>query len=104
VKVSVGDLQSGDDEGDSLGLKCAHLSRTNLAGDDGEMASQFVREINPVVNFQSRNNKGVAGADWGDCEKGDADIVSVNEPAWKVAINDLGKQGAHGFEIVECNE
>ena len=104
VKVRVGDFQSGDDERDSLGLECGHLSCANFSGDDGEMTSQFVREINPVVNFQSRNNKGVAGADWGDCKEGDADIVSVHEPAWEVAVNDLGKQGAHGFEIVECNQ
>ena len=101
--MSVGDFQSGDDERDSFGLKYAHLSRANLAGDDGEMAGKFVREIDPVVNFKSRNDKGVAGADWGDRQEGDAQIVSVNEPSWKVAVDDLGKQGGHGCGIVECN-
>lgn len=102
--MGVGDFQSGDDEGDSFGLKSAHLSRANLAGNDGEMPGKFVGEIDPVVNFEPRNNKGVAGADWGDRQEGDAQIVSVNEPSGKVAVNDLGKQGAHGSEIVECNE
>ena len=57
-----------------------------------------------MVNFEPRNNEGVAGADWGDRQEGDAQIVSVNEPSGKVAVDDLGKQGAHGCEIVECNE
>ena len=104
VKVSVGDFQPGDDERDSLGLKCGHLSRTNFAGNDGEMSGKFVREIDPMVNFESRNNEGVAGADRGDREECNAHIVSVNEPSRKVAVDDLGKQGAHGLGIVECNE
>ena len=104
VKVGVGDFQPGDDERDSLGLKCSHLSRTNFAGNDGEMPGKFVGEIDPVVNFESRDNKCVAGADWSDRQEGDAQIVSVNEPSWKVAVDDLGKQGAHGLGIVECNE
>jgi hypothetical protein len=103
VKVGVGDFQSGNDERDSFGLECGHLGCGNFATDDGEMPGDLVREIDPMVNFESRNHKGMAGADWGDCEEGDADIVSVNKPSWKVAIDDLGKQGAHGIEIVECN-
>ncbi len=100
----MGDFQPGDDEGDSFGLKCAHLRSANLAGNDGEMPGKFVWEIYPVVNFEPRNNEGVAGADWGDRQEGDAQIVSVNEPSGKVAVDNLGKQGAHGSEIVECNE
>ena len=102
--MGVGNFQSGDDERDSFGLKCAHLGHADLAGNDREMPGKFVREIDPVVNFESRDNKCVAGADWGDCQEGDAQIVSVNEPSGKVAVDDLGKQGAHGSEIVECNE
>ena len=102
--MGVGNFQSGDDERDSFGVKCAHLGCANLAGNDGEMPGKFVWEIDPVVNFESRDNKCVAGANWGDRQEGDAHIVSVNEPSWKVAVDDLGKQGAHGFEIVECNE
>ena len=104
VKVSVGDFQPGDDERDSLGLKCGHLGCANLAGNDGEMSSKLVREIDPMINFESRNDEGVAGADRGDREESNAHIVSVNEPSWKVAVDDLGKQGAHGLGIVECNE
>ena len=100
----MGDFQPGDDEGDSFRLKCAHLGRANLAGNDGEMPSKFVGEIDPVINFEPRDNKCVAGADWGDRQEGDAQIVSVNEPSGKVAVDDPGKQGAHGCEIVECNE
>jgi hypothetical protein len=51
VKMSVGDFQAGDDERDSLGLKCGHLGSANLAGNDGEMSGKLVREINPMINF-----------------------------------------------------
>ncbi len=104
MKVSVGDFQSGNDERDSLGVECAHLSRANLAGNNGEMSGELVGKIYPMVNFESRNHKGMAGADRGDREESNAHIVSVNEPSWKVAVDDLGKQGAHGLGIVECDE
>ena len=100
--MGVGDFKSGDDERDSLGFKCIHLGRANLAGNDGEMSGELVGKIYPMIYLEARDNEGVAGADWGDREECNAHIVSVDESSWQVAVDDLGKQGAHGFEIVEC--
>ena len=101
--MGVRDFESGDDERDPFGFKCSHLSRANLAGNDGEMSGELVGKIYPMIHLEARDDEGVAGADWGDGEEGDTLIVSVDEPSWQVAVDDLGKQGAHGFEIVECN-
>ena len=100
----MGHLETSDDERDALGIESIHLSSTNLAGDNCQMSGHLVGQVDPVVNFEPRHDKRMAGANRGDCEKSNTDIVSINKASRKVAIDDLRKQGAHGVEIVECVE
>jgi len=102
VQVRVRYLESSDDERNAFSLEGRHLGGANLAGDNGQMSGHLVGQVDPVVNFEPRHDKRMAGANRGDCEKSNTDIISINKASWKVAIDDLRKQGAHGLGIVEC--
>jgi len=102
VKMGMGNFKTRDDERDPLGVERLHLRRTDLPRNDCEMAGNLVREVNPMVDLESRDNKRVSRANRGNREECDTDVIPVDETSREFAVDDLGEQGAHGFRIVEC--
>jgi hypothetical protein len=68
------------------------------------MASDFIGQVNPVVDLESWDDEGVTRADWRNREERNTDLVSIDEAARQLAVDDFGEQRAHGWEIVECEQ
>jgi len=86
--MGMGDFEAGDDEGDTFSTERTALGQPDLPGDRGEMRDRGGVEVDPVVDFGSRYDKGVALADRGNRQERHTDFVLIDESAWEFTIDD----------------
>jgi len=86
--MGMGDFEAGDDERDTFGTERRALSQSYLSGDRGEMSDRWGVEVDPVVDFGSWYDKGVALADRGDRQERHTDFVPIDESAGELTIDD----------------
>lgn len=86
--MSMRDFEAGDDERNAFGPERSALSQSDLSGDSGEMRDRWGVKVDPVVDFGSRHDEGMALAYRGDREERHTEFIPVDESAGEFTIDD----------------
>lgn len=61
MQMAVGNLESGNDQPDTLALESSSERATDPLGDDHEMRGEVRLEVTPLVGVDSRNDQTMSG-------------------------------------------
>ena len=88
MEMRVGDLESGDEEC-NLGRPVDTVQRhCDLLGDHHEMCSEVRVQVDPMIDLFNGDDERMPGSDGLDREEGGTPVVSIDESAGQVAIED----------------
>lgn len=95
VQVQVGDFKARAHEAD-LGAGEGRLDAAGyFLGGREEVSREVIRGVDPVIDFVAGDHEGMARADRGDGEEGDAAVILPDETAGNFSIDDAGEERSH---------
>lgn len=94
VEMYVGNLEAGDHEPDFGGTVGTVERLADLLCNPRDVSDQAAVQVEPVIDFVSRNDECVPFTQWRYREERDAAFVLPNEPARQFAVDDPGEDGS----------
>ena len=92
VQVHVLNLESGDDQSDSIGTKCNTLSERHATADLEDVGVEIGGHVHPVIDRFTRYNQGMSWTNRRDGHEDDTVIVLQGEVSGKFTGDDLREE------------
>lgn len=85
-------LESGDDQSDSIGTKCNTLSERHATADLEDVGVEIGGHVHPVIDRFTRYNQGMSWTNRRDGHEDDTVIVLQGEVSGKFTGDDLREE------------